>query len=110
MTGQSYYNRYKRDKEAKSFYDSRAWQRCREVVLKRDNHLCQECLRHGRLTRATMVHHKQHYRTHKSLAYDADNLESLCASCHNREHPERNRKSKKRVKDAVVFKGNPDVF
>ena len=35
----------------------KAW---REKVLKRDKYLCQECLRYGRKTEATIAHHIKH--------------------------------------------------
>ncbi len=58
----------------------RLWDSIRPRILKRDRHLCQECLRHGRATPATTVDHiipKAHGGT------DADsNLESLCWPCH----------------------------
>jgi 5-methylcytosine-specific restriction endonuclease McrA len=35
------------------------------------------------------VHHIEHLDKRPDLALDNDNLESLCADCHNREHPEK---------------------
>ncbi|MCL2225802.1 MAG: HNH endonuclease [Defluviitaleaceae bacterium] len=80
------YDRFRRDKSSKSFYNSPEWIKLRKAVLVRDNHLCQHCLQAGRLTPATTVHHKQHLRHRRDLALNADNLVSLCARCHNQEH------------------------
>ena len=80
------YDRHRRDKNSKKFYASAAWEKCRRYVLARDNHLCTQCLQRGRLTPATVVHHKHHLRGNKDRALDADNLESLCAKCHSKAH------------------------
>ncbi|MBA4543843.1 HNH endonuclease [Thermoactinomyces daqus] len=76
-------------KSAKPFYQSRAWQRCRAAVLARDNHLCQVCLKKGRLTPANTVHHIEHLTDNPSRALDESNLISICATCHNKLHPEK---------------------
>lgn len=113
MGKQAHYNKYKRDKEAKKFYNSSAWKKCRAVVLARDNHLCQECLRKKRITPADMVHHIIEYKVDLSKALDIDNLESLCNPCHNGEHPDRG--SKKEVKVSkkirvVTSKANEEMW
>jgi 5-methylcytosine-specific restriction endonuclease McrA len=81
-----YYDKYKRDPEARAFYKSKAWQDCRSFILERDNHLCQECLKHKKITPADMVHHIVELKDDKSKALDEDNLISLCNPCHNKEH------------------------
>lgn len=81
-----------------SFYLSLAWRSLRLVALNRDNFLCQPCLRKGVIKRATMVHHKNPIDKFPELALALDNLESECDSCHNREHPEKGKKNKKKVK------------
>ncbi|RCA23615.1 HNH endonuclease [Enterobacter hormaechei] len=56
------------------------WDRLRLIVLDRDKHLCQECLRNGRYTPAETVDHikpKAHGGTD-----DLSNLESICRGCH----------------------------
>lgn len=110
-----YYDRYRRNKEAKRFYDSAAWRKCRDYVLKRDNYLCRICLRNGmKLKPADTVHHIKHFDEAPELALDPDNLESICASCHNKEHPEKGHgraKSRKKCKAKVVkAKANREVW
>ncbi|STT07322.1 DNAse [Klebsiella michiganensis] len=56
------------------------WDIRRARILKRDNHLCQNCLRRGLAVPATTVDHikaKAHGGTD-----DDSNLESLCWPCH----------------------------
>ncbi len=83
------------------FYTSAAWRAVREQALLRDHYLCQKCLKKveaGRMIRphdATMVHHKKPRQLYPELELDLDNLESLCDSCHNEEHPERGFKVKR---------------
>lgn len=72
-----------------SFYKSSAWLRKRDMILKRDNYLCQDCKRYGKHTEATTVHHIKHYDEHPELALSDFNLVSLCAACHNKRHPEK---------------------
>ncbi len=79
-----YYDRYERNPQARAFYRGAAWLRMRKLILERDHGLCQECLRHGRYTPATAVHHKQELLERWDLRLDPDNLESLCDECHNR--------------------------
>jgi len=60
----------------------RPWDIRRARILARDQHLCQECRRHGIGTTAKTVDHitpKAHGGTD-----DDSNLESLCWPCHRR--------------------------
>jgi 5-methylcytosine-specific restriction enzyme A len=49
--------------------------------------LCQRCLRANprRLTPATVVHHREAHRGDKAKFFDLTNLESLCATHHDRD-------------------------
>ena len=64
----------------------KAW---REKVRKRDKYLCQECLRYGRKTEATIAHHIKHADEYPELRYVVANGRALCATCHNKMHPEK---------------------
>lgn len=77
-------------------YHSGRWERKRQAILRRDGYLCQECLRYGRRRPATTIHHKQHVDTHPELAYQNDNLISLCGACHNKMHPEKSRAAREK--------------
>lgn len=55
------------------------WMRIRERILKRDQGLCQECKRHGRLALACIV---DHITPLWAGGTDDDaNLQSLCQTC-----------------------------
>lgn len=57
-----------------------AWARLRESILRRDNGLCQECLRNGRVALATHVDHI--IPKSRGGSDDPGNLQSLCVACH----------------------------
>lgn len=111
MNSQRHYDKYKRDKEAKAFYDSDAWKKCREVVLKRDDYLCQDCLEKDDLIPADMVHHIEELRDNPDRALDINNLKSLCNSCHNKYHPRYKPKEKPKSSKINVIKArkNPEM-
>ncbi|MGE6343768.1 HNH endonuclease [Bacillus mycoides] len=92
----SYYDKHKRDQEAKRFYNSIAWKNCRQLALKRDHYLCQECLKQNIITQADMVHHIEHFKDKPDKALVLENLISLCNVCHNKEHPEKSGGVKKK--------------
>ena len=61
----------------------RRWQKVRSIQLAR-RPLCAECDRAGHIVPATEVHHIRDRKQCPALAYDLDNLESLCKSCHSK--------------------------
>lgn len=57
------------------------------------NHpLCERCEKAGKVVPAIDIHHKISFMTgktpldKKALAFDPNNLESLCKKCHQKEH------------------------
>ena len=70
-------------------YKTQKWLRKRAAILKRDNYMCQECKKYGRITEAQTVHHIKPAELFPELVYTNENLISLCNACHNREHPEK---------------------
>ncbi|MFS1511743.1 HNH endonuclease [Chengkuizengella sp. SCS-71B] len=100
--------------DKKKFYDSQTWKDCRLLVLNRDNHLCQICLKQKKIRSADIVHHKEHLEDYPDKALDMDNLLSVCSSCHNKEHPEKGKKEqrKKRTRRIKVIevKANEEVI
>lgn len=75
---------------ARGFYRTKAWQNVREYVMSRDARLCQDCLKHGRITTAEEVHHiipldKVNIKD-PEIALNPDNLVSLCRECHKIRH------------------------
>jgi len=95
-------------KKADPFYKKAAWQKCREAVLVRDNYLCQRCLKNGKLTPADVVHHIEHLQDNPDRAFDESNLESVCAACHNRLHPEKGRGGVEKRRKARIIRVAPN--
>lgn len=77
-------------KKVDPFYISKPWRRVRLYVLQRNMYWCQVCKRRF----ANTVHHKTARKERPDLALDPENLEAICAICHNQEHPEKGRSSK----------------
>lgn len=86
----------KKEYDSNPFYITTRWKRKRAAILRRDKYLCQDCKRYGRTTEAKEVHHIKHLEDHPELAYDDDNLISLCKSCHNARHPEKGNQTRGR--------------
>lgn len=80
VTNERLYDRW-RGTAASRGYD-RAWQRVRLRALKRDQYLCQECLRQEHPTAAVDVDHIAPLHAAPDLRLDMDNLQSLCRACH----------------------------
>lgn len=45
---------------------------------------CAECAKQGRRVRASDVDHIRDHKGNATIFFDADNLQSLCHSCHSR--------------------------
>lgn len=111
MNRHQIYDKYKRNQESRTFYKSKAWEICRQLVLMRDHYLCQDCLKNKQITPADMVHHIKELVDHPELGLSTDNLVSLCNSCHNMRHSiqaERKQKLKNKIKVVKAAK-NPEV-
>ncbi len=63
-------------------YDAR-WRKARLRYL-RQQPLCAECDRQGRLSAATVVDHKVPHKGDDDLFWNTDNWQSLCKQCHDR--------------------------
>jgi 5-methylcytosine-specific restriction endonuclease McrA len=71
------------------FYNSKKWKDKRKYILHRDGYLCQECKKYGRNREAKIVHHIKEIEDNPELKLANNNLVSVCASCHNKIHPEK---------------------
>ena len=75
---------------ARAFYNSTGWKRCRENYKEYRNHLCERCLKEGKIVPGEIVHHKIHLTPDNiddpSIALNFDNLELLCRDHHMEEH------------------------
>lgn len=94
-----------------ALYHTTRWNKCRHVVLIRDDYLCQECLRRGLITPANTVHHRVPARVDVSQFFDMDKLEAICMDCHNKEHPERSggKPKPKQHHDVMKFYSNNET-
>lgn len=80
------YDYKRKDDKYKKFYKSREWKRLRDYILKRDNYICQECIKENKITICNTVHHVVEVRKDFSKALDKENLITLCHKCHNKIH------------------------
>jgi 5-methylcytosine-specific restriction enzyme A len=64
-------------------YHTRRWERRSRLNLEMHKHLCQECLRNGKVEPATLSHHVNEYReSFSELDFWYGELTALCAGCH----------------------------
>lgn len=101
MTRHRLYDKYKRNQDSKRFYNSAKWIKARTLALNRDNYLCQECLRNKTITVADVVHHIQHLRDYPELGLTLENLESLCHTCHNKDHSTKDESNKNKRSNRI---------
>ena len=94
-------------KESDPFYHRKEWQRIRAMALERDHGMCRDCMDRMksetgfRPHRATMVHHIIPRSERPDLELVLDNLISLCDQCHEKRHPERRSKRKRKTQEKV---------
>lgn len=69
-----------------NIYTTKKWKAKRKVILRRDEYRCRHCVRYGKTTSATTVHHAIPVEQSPELAFVNQNLISLCASCHDAMH------------------------
>lgn len=75
-----------RAEDRKKIYNSTKWKLVRGEAILRDEFLCQPCKRNGVETLAEEVHHVIELKDDITKAYELDNLESTCHTCHMKEH------------------------
>ncbi len=77
-------------KFARTFYKSGAWTKCRQAYKTSVGGLCERCLAKGLIVPGVEVHHKIRLTPENiddpAIALCFDNLELLCADCHQEEH------------------------
>ena len=82
------------DAERRKIYNTARWKRIRKLKFL-DNPLCEICEKKGIITPAEDIHHITSFMSTNDpvkryfLAYDMDNLLSLCKQCHQKVHNER---------------------
>lgn len=75
-----------------SIYQTQRWRSLRLAYLQ-EHPLCESCLERGLIVPSEQVHHRDSFIKYKSninamleRAYDYNNLQALCATCHSRLH------------------------
>lgn len=99
------------------FYKSKEWIELKSEVLREHHYECYECKKQGKITRYDIddkgnktlictVHHIQYVRKNPALALSKTyeyqgkiylNLVPVCKACHNKLHPEKNKRDKKQT-------------
>jgi 5-methylcytosine-specific restriction protein A len=80
-----------RRQERQEVYSNPLWYKLRTAKMM-NNPLCEDCERKGIVTPATQVHHVVSFMStddpelRYKLAFDYDNLVSLCEVCHQKRH------------------------
>ena len=86
------------------FYNSAVWIRCRAAYAQSVFGLCERCGEAG-----DEVHHREYLTpaniNDPEVALGWDNLELLCAACHNKEHKGKHDP----LRDDVMFDANGDL-
>lgn len=86
------------------FYNTTEWRKLRETYIKQ-NPLCKECLKQGKVTPAEDVHHiKSGFSkgtANRILLLDYNNLMSLCKQCHNMLHSKENNPNYKTIEEQI---------
>ena len=81
---------------AKGFYSSRAWNDTRISYAKSVGGLCEKCLKEGRYTPGTVVHHKVHLTPENindpEISLSWNNLMLVCQDCHAKIHAGKERR------------------
>jgi 5-methylcytosine-specific restriction protein A len=76
---------------ANKLRSSARWKKVRALHLAREP-LCQDCAEHGVAEPAAQVHHMIPVAERPDLAFDRENLRSLCTTCHARREAEERRR------------------
>lgn len=81
----------KKTTNVSKLYNSQKWVKLRAAYIL-EHPLCEDCLENGIIKPVEEVHHIRPILTGKDeleqayLAYNADNLRSLCKECHHKTH------------------------
>lgn len=102
MDRNTFYDKYKRNKQSTTFYKSTAWRKLRKHVYNRDHGLCQYCIKDKKIVPADVVHHIEEITVAWDKRLDETNLISICHSCHNKQHGNKKVQTSRKIR---VIKG-----
>ncbi len=82
-------------KYRQAIYKSRTWRELRQAYIM-SHPLCENCLKAGKVTPATDIHHKDSFMNYageerEAKAFDSTNLMALCKGCHSKLHAKEGR-------------------
>lgn len=81
----------------KKIYNAKQWKQTRNLIIRRDGYLCQECLARGKKVAGQEVHHIENLNkenvNNDKIVYGHDNLILLCKDCHFKKHVQKNKSS-----------------
>ena len=88
-------------KKRREIYNSKEWIHLSRLK-RQDQPLCEMCLKNDRVTPSNQVHHIKSFLTKEGnidydLAYDYNNLMSLCTDCHVMIHCHNDGRKKRKV-------------
>ena len=98
------YDTKHRDRKAKAFYNSKAWQTVRQRILALDNHIdLYLYATERRIVKASLVHHIIEYREDPSKGLDPNNLISVSEETHEKtiKQAYANEESKREMQDQL---------
>ena len=93
--------------EQQKFYGCILWKELRDSVMVERHGLCEECLKNGIITAATVVHHRVHVGPENindpSITLNPDNLVCLCDRHHKLAHSRERRYYIKKDGEVVLL-------
>ena len=93
---------------AEQFYNSKAWQRCRDSYKASVGGLCERCKAKGQLKPAEIVHHVTHITPNNIndpfVTLNPANLMALCRDCHAEVHKRVKKRYKVDANGRIVVK------
>lgn len=93
------YKKYGQQADIQKIYNTSIWKKLRQGYISQ-HPLCESCLLENKITPAYDVHHIREISNGRTIlemqdiAYDSNNLMSLCRECHRKIHSERHKEKK----------------
>lgn len=93
------YKKHGKQADIQKIYNTAKWKKIREAYFQ-THPLCEECLSNGKTVPAVEVHHIREISNGttieemQDIAYNSNNLMSLCVECHHNIHTKRRRMKK----------------
>ena len=89
-------------KKADPYYSTERWLHLRQCILRRDNFMCQDSKRYGKMVPAEMVHHIFPREIFPEYQWESWNLISLCNKAHDAMHYRTTRELTDKGKELLI--------